>query len=164
MGFFALPNPAGIYLISEVHPQIKHQRCNKDIKMQPLDFDSPKTNSLSLSEQRQSNDLHSESDHTDENLISCTSASASITSDQRSFGWWRFQPKCMQGLLSAKWALFWMCWAGALQGTKYTSISILTKLLVYNSQHQLRSRFWIVFVNFDQRQFSVCSNSVCFKD
>lgn len=80
-----------------------------------VEFDSPKTNNSSLSEKRQSN---SESDHTDENLISCTSASVSVTSDQQSFGWLGFKPKCMQSLLSAKWALFWMCWAGALQGIR----------------------------------------------
>lgn len=31
-------------------------------------------------------------------------------------GWWSFRPKCLQRFLSAKWALFWLCWAGAVQG------------------------------------------------
>lgn len=35
---------------------------------------------------------------------------------RKELGWLRFRPKCLQGLLSAKWALFWLCWAGALQG------------------------------------------------
>lgn len=35
---------------------------------------------------------------------------------QRLFGWFGFQPKIFQTFLSAKWALFWLCWAGALQG------------------------------------------------
>lgn len=82
--------------------------------MSLTDFDQSKASSPSLSDKRQSNDVHSESDHTDENLIS--SASASVASDRQYFGWLSFRPKCMQNLLSAKWALFWMCWAGALQG------------------------------------------------
>jgi hypothetical protein len=32
------------------------------------------------------------------------------------FGRWR--PKWLQRFLSAKWALFWLCWAGAMQGKK----------------------------------------------
>lgn len=32
------------------------------------------------------------------------------------FGWLKFRPKKLQGLLSPKWALFWLCWAGAVQG------------------------------------------------
>lgn len=34
----------------------------------------------------------------------------------KTYGWGKFQPKFLQGLLSAKWALFWLCWAGAMQG------------------------------------------------
>lgn len=60
----------------------------------------------------------SENDPSDENLISCTSPSESIRSDRHYFGWCNYRPKCLQNLLSAKWALFWMCWAGALQGEK----------------------------------------------
>lgn len=32
------------------------------------------------------------------------------------FGWLKIRPKGLQGLLSPKWALFWLCWAGAVQG------------------------------------------------
>lgn len=32
------------------------------------------------------------------------------------FGWLRVRPKGLQGLLSPKWALFFLCWAGAVQG------------------------------------------------
>lgn len=35
---------------------------------------------------------------------------------KRLFGWFGFQPKIFQTFLSAKWALFWLCWAGAMQG------------------------------------------------
>lgn len=35
---------------------------------------------------------------------------------QRLFGWFGCRPKFLQTFLSAKWALFWLCWAGALQG------------------------------------------------
>lgn len=58
----------------------------------------------------------SDCDQTDENLLSSPTISASIKSEQKYFGWCGYRPKCMQNLLSAKWALFWMCWAGALQG------------------------------------------------
>lgn len=32
------------------------------------------------------------------------------------YGWWSIRPKFLQCFLSAKWALFWLCWAGAMQG------------------------------------------------
>ncbi|XP_014662179.1 PREDICTED: solute carrier organic anion transporter family member 4A1-like [Priapulus caudatus] len=32
------------------------------------------------------------------------------------YGWGRLQPSCLQGMRSVKWFLFWICWAGALQG------------------------------------------------
>ncbi|KAI9586202.1 hypothetical protein GQX74_002049 [Glossina fuscipes] len=31
-------------------------------------------------------------------------------------GWGKFRPKCLQRFCTAKWALFWLCWAGAMQG------------------------------------------------
>ena len=31
-------------------------------------------------------------------------------------GWWWFRPKCLQKKQTAKWVLFWLCWAGAVQG------------------------------------------------
>uniref|UniRef100_A0A1B0CUF1 Uncharacterized protein n=1 Tax=Lutzomyia longipalpis TaxID=7200 RepID=A0A1B0CUF1_LUTLO len=34
----------------------------------------------------------------------------------KSCGWFTFRPKCIQTFLSPKWALFWLCWAGAVQG------------------------------------------------
>ena len=32
------------------------------------------------------------------------------------YGWYKLRPKFLQRFLSAKWALFWLCWAGAMQG------------------------------------------------
>ncbi|EDV98916.1 GH13583 [Drosophila grimshawi] len=32
------------------------------------------------------------------------------------FGWHRCQPQWLQRFCTAKWALFWLCWGGALQG------------------------------------------------
>lgn len=32
------------------------------------------------------------------------------------FGWMHIRPRRLQGLLSPKWALFWLSWAGAVQG------------------------------------------------
>lgn len=31
-------------------------------------------------------------------------------------GWSTFRPVCLQKFRTAKWALFWLCWAGAIQG------------------------------------------------
>lgn len=78
-------------------------------------------NSPCPSDERKSNGVVSpKSDRTDNNLIEKSIGSTSsdiIDADQYRFGWFKFQPKCLQSLLSAKWSLFWLCWAGALQGT-----------------------------------------------
>ena len=34
----------------------------------------------------------------------------------RNCGWFDFNPKCLQRFMTPKWALFWLCWAGAVQG------------------------------------------------
>ncbi|GAB0098809.1 Solute carrier organic anion transporter family member [Sergentomyia squamirostris] len=43
-----------------------------------------------------------------------------VTSDsqemKKSCGWFGFRPKCLERFMSPKWALFWLCWAGAVQG------------------------------------------------
>lgn len=75
------------------------------------------------SDEQKSNDIRlSESDQTDNNLIikstDCSIVGSSLKIDQHRFGWLNFYPKCFQTFLSAKWALFWMCWAGALQGIR----------------------------------------------
>jgi len=31
-------------------------------------------------------------------------------------GWWTLRPTFLQKFRTPKWALFWLCWAGALQG------------------------------------------------
>lgn len=38
------------------------------------------------------------------------------------WGWLSFRPNILQGLLSPKWALFWLCWAGAVQGNQNTHL------------------------------------------
>lgn len=71
------------------------------------------------SDRRNSIEIQSNSDRTDNNLIDKSLISSNDTikeSEKLSFGWIGCQPKCLQWLLSAKWSLFWMCWAGALQG------------------------------------------------
>lgn len=84
--------------------------------------DAEGVDSPSLSHGCKSNGVgFSDSEQTDENLISSSTVSDSIKSDRKAFGWCGYQPKCLQNLLSAKWALFWMCWAGALQG-KYENL------------------------------------------
>ncbi|EDW37341.1 GL26208 [Drosophila persimilis] len=44
-----------------------------------------------------------------------TDTDAALLVDQR-FGWCSFQPQWLQRFCTAKWALFWLCWGGALQG------------------------------------------------
>ncbi|KAM7352109.1 organic anion transporting polypeptide 26F isoform 1-T1 [Cochliomyia hominivorax] len=45
-----------------------------------------------------------------------SSSSTDAFIDTQSFGWSRFKPKCLQRFCTAKWALFWLCWGGAMQG------------------------------------------------
>lgn len=76
-------------------------------------------NSPSFSDRRNSNEIQSNSDRTDNNLIDKSLISSNDTlkeTEQYYFGWFGVKPKCLKWLLSAKWSLFWMCWAGALQG------------------------------------------------
>lgn len=49
--------------------------------------------------------------------IDRSSSSTDAFIDSQSYGWSRFKPKCLQRFCSAKWALFWLCWGGAMQGT-----------------------------------------------
>lgn len=69
----------------------------------------------------------SDGEQTDETLLGSPTVSDSSTANERKFfGWFGYRPKCLQNLLSAKWALFWMCWAGALQGiNKYNLLIVL---------------------------------------
>lgn len=49
---------------------------------------------------------------------------ASILEDDEggSCGWWTLKPKFLQKFRTPKWALFWLCWAGALQGKLTTHL------------------------------------------
>lgn len=61
--------------------------------------------------------ISTETEHTDDTLITQSLTSANDThQDKPQFGWLNFYPKLFERFLSAKWALFWLCWAGALQG------------------------------------------------
>lgn len=77
--------------------------------------ESGESNSSFLSNGNKSNSMRSESDRTENNLID-----KSCGDNEFRFGWFKFYPKCLQTFLSAKWALFWMCWAGALQGKNHS--------------------------------------------
>lgn len=44
------------------------------------------------------------------------------TMDNLKCGWYWFRPICLQKFRTAKWALFWLCWAGAMQGMYYISV------------------------------------------
>lgn len=39
--------------------------------------------------------------------------------EYRKCGWLCFQPDFLQRFRTAKWVLFWLCWAGAIQGNIY---------------------------------------------
>lgn len=40
--------------------------------------------------------------------------------DNLKCGWFWFRPIYLQKFRTAKWALFWLCWAGAMQGMYYS--------------------------------------------
>ncbi|XP_031786219.1 solute carrier organic anion transporter family member 4A1 isoform X3 [Nasonia vitripennis] len=40
----------------------------------------------------------------------------SVTGERLKCGWFWFRPTYLQKFRTAKWALFWLCWAGAMQG------------------------------------------------
>lgn len=44
------------------------------------------------------------------------------TTDNLKCGWYWFRPIYLQKFRTAKWALFWLCWAGAMQGMYYSLI------------------------------------------
>ncbi|XP_017111436.1 solute carrier organic anion transporter family member 4A1 isoform X1 [Drosophila elegans] len=44
------------------------------------------------------------------------SSGADLDTDARRFGWCGWHPEWLQRFCTAKWALFWLCWGGALQG------------------------------------------------
>lgn len=60
----------------------------------------------------------------DKNLADLTVKNAPVDKDNHQeqrrllFGWLNYRPESLQGLLSPKWALFWLCWAGAVQGRR----------------------------------------------
>lgn len=56
----------------------------------------------------------------DKNSADLTVKNALVDKEQRRllFGWLNCRPESLQGLLSPKWALFWLCWAGAVQGRR----------------------------------------------
>lgn len=54
------------------------------------------------------------------------------TMDNLKCGWYWFRPIYLQKFRTAKWALFWLCWAGAMQGMYYISLSFfVTYCLVH---------------------------------
>lgn len=46
-----------------------------------------------------------------------TAKESDKTTDNLKCGWFWFRPIYLQKFRTAKWALFWLCWAGAMQGT-----------------------------------------------
>lgn len=52
--------------------------------------------------------------------------------DNLTCGWFWFRPVYLQRFRTAKWALFWLCWAGAMQGTYiYMYIYISLSACIY---------------------------------
>ncbi|XP_011292793.2 solute carrier organic anion transporter family member 4A1 [Musca domestica] len=50
------------------------------------------------------------------NQVQTPSASTDTFMGSQGYGWFRYKPKCLQRFCTAKWALFWLCWGGAMQG------------------------------------------------
>lgn len=42
-----------------------------------------------------------------------------LSEERLKCGWFWLRPKSLQRFRTAKWALFWLCWAGAMQGNYY---------------------------------------------
>nr|XP_016929033.1 solute carrier organic anion transporter family member 4A1 [Drosophila suzukii] len=48
--------------------------------------------------------------------VGSASSGADSDADAQQFGWCGWSPPWLQRFCTAKWALFWLCWGGALQG------------------------------------------------
>ncbi|XP_017041422.1 solute carrier organic anion transporter family member 4A1 [Drosophila ficusphila] len=48
--------------------------------------------------------------------VGSASSGADSVADSQRFGWCGWNPPWLQRFCTAKWALFWLCWGGALQG------------------------------------------------
>lgn len=55
------------------------------------------------------------------------------TADNLKCGWFWFRPIYLQKFRTAKWALFWLCWAGAMQGMYLDDFS---KIRLANKTHR----------------------------
>lgn len=67
------------------------------------------------------------------------------------YGWFKIQPKFLQRFLSAKWALFWLCWAGAMQGLFFDLWLHYTSIIVnrfYNKTRYLGETVVYKSINF----------------
>lgn len=53
-----------------------------------------------------------------------TNKKNNLDDESDDFGWFKFQPKFLMHFMNARWALFWLCWGGALQGISYNKIII----------------------------------------
>ncbi|XP_054719355.1 LOW QUALITY PROTEIN: solute carrier organic anion transporter family member 4A1-like [Uloborus diversus] len=49
-------------------------------------------------------------------ITSVSEMSDSFTQSDKLCGWGTFRPFCLQNFRTPQWVLFWLCWAGALQG------------------------------------------------
>jgi NRPS condensation-like uncharacterized protein len=50
------------------------------------------------------------------NAVATGEADATADANDLSCGFGQWRPRWLQRFLSAKWVLFWLCWAGAMQG------------------------------------------------
>lgn len=81
---------------------------------EPLQINSPVESTLTTSPSLDG--LSINESHQKNKIINDFNENVDNSQKQYNCGWFSFQPKFLQRFMSAKWALFWLCWAGAVQG------------------------------------------------
>lgn len=103
---------------------------------EPLQINSPIESSSYTNSSSLTGDHHNgqsgliknvDNDQQQQQTTSSTSTVIDSTIDYNC-GWSNIRPKFLQRYMNAKWALFWLCWAGGIQGKIHISDDI--KILI----------------------------------
>lgn len=81
---------------------------------EPLQINSPVESTMTTSPSTDCQSMNES--HQKNKIINDFNENVDNSQKQYNCGWYSFRPKFLQRLMSAKWALFWLCWAGAVQG------------------------------------------------
>lgn len=95
--------------------------CELTVRKMPTDVESNNLSSISTVEsnnapKRNGNMNNNNSARSSQSSPVDAAAALEAQQQQQRYGWYRFQPQWLQRFCTAKWALFWLCWGGALQG------------------------------------------------